>query len=213
MTKLQIRTVIVLAACILGAGLLPGQAGSEPKGTEQPEARRAELKITRARDGTFPGEVAAGEQKLVLNGAGLCEWGIFAIDLYRAALYVERKPETVAKAMAADQTMVIHLEFCRELTAAQLCEAYTASVKVNAGKDLSRHEASLQALCGAMETVKEGDAYTFLLVPEAGTKVLRNGKEVAAVPSEEFRQLFVRLYLGDKPPTSNLRKALLGAAK
>ena len=205
--------LLAIALSLVGAGLLRGQAGSDPKGGDRAESRPVETKITRAKDGTFPAEVTLQEQKLVRNGAGLCEWGIFGIDLYHAALFVETKPETVAKALAADQPMAIHLEFCRELTAAQLREAYSASVKVNTGKDLPKHEASLKVLCDAMETVKEGDAYTFLLVPEAGTKVLRNGKEVAAIPCEAFRVLFVKLYLGDKPPTADLRKGLLGGAR
>lgn len=204
---------LAVGATLSGLVLLPAQAGADPKGADRVEARSAEVKITRAKDGSFPAEVTLDGRKLVRNGAGLCEWGIFGIDLYHAALFVESKPESVAKALAADQPMAIHLEFCRELTAAQLREAYTASVKVNTGKDLPQHEASLKVLCDAMATVKEGDAYTFLLVPEAGTKVLRNGKEVAAIACEAFRVLFVKLYLGDKPPTAELRKALLGGAR
>jgi len=202
-----------MVATLFGAGLLQAQSGSDQKGSDRPNPQPVEERIIRAKDGSFPAEVTLHGHKLVRNGAGLCEWGIFGIDLYHAALFVESTPATAAKALAADQPMAIHLEFCRELTAAQLREAYSASVNANAGKDLPKHEASLKVLCDTMETVKGGDAYTFLLVPEAGTKVLRNGKVVASIPCEAFRALFVRLYLGDKPPTAALRKALLGGAK
>jgi len=198
---------------VLGSSMLSAQTGSDPKGGDKPPPVVADTRIARAKDGSFPASVTLQGSALQLNGAGLCEWGIFGIDLYHGALYVTSKPETASEALAAEQAMAVHLDFCRELTAAQLREAYTASVKVNAGKDLARYEPALKALCDAMATVKEGDAYTFLLVPEQGTKVLRNGKEVASVPCEDFRKLFVRLYLGDKPPTAELRKAMLGAAR
>ncbi len=88
--------LLAIALSLVGAGLLPGQAGSDPRGGDRAESRPVETKITRAKDGTFPAEVTLQEQKLVRNGAGLCEWGIFGIDLYHAALFVETKPETVA---------------------------------------------------------------------------------------------------------------------
>ncbi|MEY4674919.1 MAG: hypothetical protein RL148_2703 [Planctomycetota bacterium] len=207
------RGFLVSLLVAFGAMVLPAQAGTDPKGSEKPPAATPDTRVARAKDGSFPASVTLQGSSLQLNGAGLCEWGIFGIDLYHGALYVTRKPETASEALTADQAMAIHLDFCRELTAAQLREAYTASVKVNAGKDLAQYEQSLKALCDAMATVKEGDAYTFLLVPEQGTKVLRNGKEVASMPCEDFRKLFVRLYLGDKPPTAELRKAMLGAAR
>lgn len=163
------------------------------------------------RRGAFPDSLRVGDRSLLLNGTGVCEWGIFGIDLYEAALWVERRVSTSSEALASDQAMVLHLRFVRGLTAAQLGEAFAASVRANAGDRAPRHADSLRALQDAMADVARGDSYTFVCEPGKGLVIERDGRTVARIPDEGFRRLFVRLYLGDIPPTEALRDALLGS--
>jgi hypothetical protein len=44
-----------------------------------------------------------------------------------------------------------------------------------------------------------------------GLWVQRDGRLVVSIPDAEFADLFVRLYLGDKPPTRALRDGMLGS--
>lgn len=194
------------------SGPPPQRSALEASPTE-PAATEPAAKIVRDRKGEFPLEVTLAERKLVLNGSGLCEWGFLGIDLYHGALYVEKKLETAAKALKADQVLGIHLDFVCGLSTSQLREAYEASCKVNAGEDLPRYRQPLKEFTDALTAVKAGDSYTFVLIPGQGMRVLRNGKEAASIASEEFRVLFVKLYLGDNPPTAELRQGMLGAAK
>ena len=166
--------------------------------------------VVRQQEGVYGKSVTAAGKDLLLHGVGLCEWGIFGIDLYYCALYAERRMETPAQAIAADQVLVIHLDFVRKLTATQLGDAFTAATKVNVGDALPSYQKPLAALCAAMRDVAAGDSYTFVLVPQKGIEVRRNGELVTVVGDEPFRVLFQRLYLGDKPPTEDLRKGMLG---
>ncbi len=164
----------------------------------------------RGTDGRFAASLQWGGRELLCNGQGLCEWGIFGIDLYTAALYCERRATDLASALEPDQRTVFHLHFVRSLTGAQLAEAYTASTRVNAGEQFGNFAAPLQQLVAAMQTVQIGDCYTFYGEPGQGLTIARNGEQVGHVDDDAFRRLFVRLYLGDQPPTAGLRNALLG---
>jgi hypothetical protein len=158
----------------------------------------------------WPSRFGCDGLELVLQGCGLCEWGIFGIDLYHGALYVERALQTAAEGLAADQAMLIHLDFVRSLSAAQLRAAFQAAAEANGVAGVTKAQPGLVMLCEAMADVASGDGYSFLLRPGVGTTVLRNGRSVARIPGEDFRRFFVLLYLGDRPPTAALRDAMLG---
>ena len=171
------------------------------------------LAIPRSKDGRFPTAIEVDDTRLSLQGAGLCEWGFIGIDLYRCALYVEQPLQNAEDALRKDQRMVIHLDFVRELTKDQLCAAWRGSVEVNAKGDTHDYGPALQLLCDSMRDVDDGDRYSFALTPGDGMRVLHNDVECAHIADEQFRRLFVKLYLGPNPPTKALRKAMLGGAK
>lgn len=191
-----------------GPGLAEPSSGSSSlptDGSDRPLAAPA-----RSRTGVFDPTLVVRNKTLQRNGTGLCEWGIFGIDLYEAALYAERATRDLQGAQEPPQTLVFHLHFVRGLTRAQLGEAFTAATKANTGDRFADHEQALGKLVEAMQDVKSGDAYTFFCEPGTGLSVLRGGKVVATIRDEAFTRLFVQLYLGDKPPTKALRDGLLG---
>jgi hypothetical protein len=191
----------------------PNVSTAQSNGPEsvKPGSVKAEFTpIVREQEGVYGKTTAAAGKDLMLHGVGLCEWGIFGIDLYYCALYAERRMETAEQAIVGDQVLVIHLDFARKLTAAQLSEAFTAATKVNVGEAMPTYQKALATLCAAMRDVAAGDTYTFVLAPQKGIEVRRNGERVAVIGDEPFRVLFQRLYLGDKPPTQELRTGMLG---
>ena len=164
----------------------------------------------RGADGSFPAQLQWQGHTLQRNGSGLCEWGLFGIDLYVAAFYTERPVRDLAGALEPPQRTVIHLHFVRGLTKEQLCEAYTASVRANAGDRFDQFAPSLQKLLATMEGSRIDDSYTFCGAPGQGLTVYHGNRLVGSIADEEFRRLFLQLYLGDQPPTKALRDALLG---
>ena len=164
----------------------------------------------RAADGSFPERLSWAGRALLRNGTALCEWGIFGIDLYVAALYCERPVRSLAEALDPEQVVVVHLHFVRGLSAEQLGEAFTASCKVNAGERLAGFESALHRLCAAMRPVRNGGTLTFGCEPGQGVTVVHGGALVDRIEDEAFRRLFVQMYLGDHPPTAAVRDGLLG---
>lgn len=209
-TATCVTAACVTAACEdrVAAGPAPGFAAPVEEG--HLPAPVAVAVPQRAADGSFPERLAWAGRDLVRNGSGLCEWGIFGIDLYVAALYCERRVTTCADALDPEQVVVVHLHFVRSLTAEQLGEAFTASAEVNAGERLLQFEPALRRLCAAMRPVRNGDTLTFGCEPGRGVSVIHDGALVDRVGDEAFRRLFVQMYLGEHPPTAALRDALLG---
>lgn len=161
----------------------------------------------------FPDSVSAGEYRLTKNGQGLAEWGFVGIDLYWAALYIEARTSVVADIIDEQRAKQIQLYFVRALTRSQMVEAYTASVKANAGTAFPSYRKALQQLTAALKAVRVKDVLVFTYLPGTGLKVEQNGSALVTIEDVPFARLFFRLYVGEKPPTEALRKALVGSWK
>lgn len=190
--------------------VVPAREGGLEEGATASSARfEPSLRLASTED-AFPSEIRFDGAKLVLNGSGLCEWGVFGIDLYRAALYLGAPARDLDSVLETESPVVIHLHFVRSLTKDQLATAYSASVKTNTGDGFGSHEASLQELCNLLVSVDDGDSLTFVADLERRVEVLRNGSSLGFAGDRSFARLFVDLYLGDKPPTKALRRGLFG---
>lgn len=164
--------------------------------------------------GVFAREIKVGETRLIRNGAGLCEWGIFNWDVYWAALYLERPTPRPDDILDAKKAKRIHLHFSRKLSQQQMVDAYRAAFEANAGKKRQEElQASIDQLLGMMTAVKAGDSLLITYVPDAGLTVELRGKELGVIPGAEFGSLVFELYVGKKPPTKALKKGLLGPEK
>lgn len=192
-----------------GVGMRAADATTRDDASE-PDSRFDPILRPASDYGAFPARIEWDGAPLVLNGAGLCEWGFLAIDLYRAALYLDAARSDLDSILASGSRVVLHLHFLRELTREQLVEAYRASVRVNAGSELPRYAAALDGFCATLARVDAGDGLTFVVEPEGRLEVFRNGEPRGVVEDAAFASLFVRLYLGEKPPTGSLKDALLG---
>ena len=156
----------------------------------------------------FPATTEFDGKTLQLNGAALCEWGLLGFNLYRGALYVERPSRDAETLLQVDQTMLVHLHFVRKLSAAQLQDAFRASVHYQVGA-ASPLESELQSLLSWMVDVRKGDAMSFVVDSNKHLIGFVNGAPMGKIESPEFGELFVRLYLGNKPPTEALKRTSL----
>ncbi|MEM7261330.1 MAG: chalcone isomerase family protein [Planctomycetota bacterium] len=173
--------------------------------------------LTRAAEppsGMFAREIEVAEIRLIRNGAGLCEWGIFSWDVYWAALYLERPTTRFADIVDSKKTKRIHLNFSRKLSREQMVDAYRAAFEANAGKKRQAElKASIDQLLGMLTAVKAKDSLRLTYVPDVGTSLKLNGKQLGLIEGAEFGSLVFELYVGKKPPTKALKKGLLGPEK
>lgn len=156
---------------------------------------------------------AAPGQPLVLNGAGLRKRAFF--DVYAMGLYVTQKQTAAAELIALGGPKRVAIRMLRDVGAEQFTEALVDGMKDNhAEGEFKALEARVQQLSSIMVQVKEakkGMQVGLEWVPASGTRVTIDGKSVgSAIAGEDFFRALLRIWLGDKPVSADLKAGLLG---
>ena len=79
--------------------------------------------------------------------------------------------------------------------------------------DLAKLDARIKQLRVIFDTVKTakiGDVIYIDYLPGAGTRITVNGAVKGAIPGEDFNRALLRIWLGDSPADSDLKKGMLG---
>ncbi|MGI9305653.1 MAG: chalcone isomerase family protein [Gammaproteobacteria bacterium] len=147
---------------------------------------------------------------LSLNGAGVRK-KLF-ISVYIGALYVEQKSGSADEILAQTGPSRILMHFLyKKLSADKLVDAWNEGFEGNLGEAqlgaLGERIAQFNAL---FPDVVKGDVITLDYLPGQGTRMSVNDDAKGVVEGEDFHRALLRLWLGDKPATQSLKKAMLG---
>ena len=149
-------------------------------------------------------------RELVLNGGGVRKRVVFSV--YVATLYLPQKASDLAGVLAQGPRR-IRLDLLRTLSADALIDALNEGLEANnSATELAAVKTAVDQMASIMKSfgqVKEKDVVT-LDYHDGVTDVALNGEVKGAVPGEAFNQALTRVWLGDKPVQSDLKKALLG---
>jgi Chalcone isomerase-like len=154
---------------------------------------------------TLPDTVTVGSQTLVLNGMGL-RTKLF-IKVYVGGLYLEKKSGEATAIIQSDTAKRVVLHFIYgEVTRDQMVESFTDGFKANAP---GAPRAQVDQFLGALETMKKGEQLTVTYVPGTGTTLAIRGQDKLTIPGLPFAQAVFSVWLGPKPPTSDLKNGML----
>ena len=156
---------------------------------------------------TLPDTLKAGEKTLKLNGLGLRKKAVFKV--YVGGLYLESPSKDASAILAADQAKAIRMHFLRDLTKAQLVEAFQEGFEANV-KDRAPQKAAFDKMLALVPDVKEGSTLTFTYLPGKGTTLSAGSKELGVFEGKGFADAVFAIWLGPKPPSEDLKKGLLG---
>ncbi len=156
---------------------------------------------------TLPDTLKAGEKTLKLNGLGLRKKAMFKV--YVGGLYLESPSKDAGAIIAADQAKAIRMHFLRDLTKAQLVEAFQEGFEGNV-KDRAPQKAAFDKMLALVPDVKEGSTLTFAYLPGKGTTLSAGSKELGVFEGKGFADAVFAIWLGPKPPSEDLKKGLLG---
>ena len=150
---------------------------------------------------------------LKLNGAGLRSKAIFKV--YAMGLYLQDKQATPAAILAAPGPKRAHLHMLRDVDADDFSEALNEGVKDNHTeaelRSLAPRLAILTALMNEIKEAKTGLVIDLDWLPGAGTQVTIGGQARGQpIPGEDFYRGLLRIWVGDNPVSSDLKKSLLG---
>ena len=161
----------------------------------------------------IPSIVSHSDQstKLILNGAGVRTKFIF--DIYIGSLYLEKKQKTASAVYSAHGEKRISMHFLYgEVSQEKLIDGWNDGFKNNLTTDeLAKFKSQIEQFNRSFITVKKGDVINFNFIPTTGTEIIINKKSVGIVEGDMFFTALLKIWLGDKPADSGLKKAMLNS--
>ncbi|MFA7280700.1 MAG: chalcone isomerase family protein [Sterolibacterium sp.] len=156
---------------------------------------------------------ALGANELQLNGAGTRSR--FFIKVYTIALYLPEKKTTTADALSVKGAKRLHVVTLMELTAEKFADALVEGIHKNhSDAETEPLKARIEEFKNAIlsaKTANKGDVVTIDWLPESGTRLSINGKQLGKdIAGEDFYRALLRIWLGSKPAQDDLKEALLG---
>lgn len=148
---------------------------------------------------------------LVLNGAGVRTK--FVVKVYVAALYATAKTGDAAALVNSAEPRRMRLHMLRDVDSKSLDGALQDGLRDNTPKQeleaLKEPAQRLSALMASVGSAKEGDVID-LDFDAKGVSVSDNGKARGRIDDPAFARALLRVWLGENPSQSSLKKALLG---
>lgn len=157
----------------------------------------------------MPDTAQVNGRTLVLNGLGLRKK--FGVKVYVAGLYLEQNSSDPSALLKADAPKRIVMQFVRGVSKHQMTDAFTESFEDNAPDAVKIMKAEIDRFLGALDSMKDGDQMVLTYLPGAGTTLAINGKEKATIAAPAFAPVLFSVWLGPKPPNTDLKKGLLGS--
>jgi hypothetical protein len=157
-----------------------------------------------------PDTVSLGEARLVLNGAGVRSK--FFVKVYVGALYLPAVQREAARLFEVDTPVAVHLHFLHsEVEAKKLVDAWNDGFNANHdAAQLAALKARIERFNALFRTVKRGDVVRIDYTPGHGTRVAISGEERGVIEGSDFRAALLRIWLGDSPADTDLKRAMLG---
>jgi hypothetical protein len=161
----------------------------------------------------FPEHVDVHGTSLTLNGLGLRTATIFGLHVYVAAIYVVKPTSDPHAILDSTAPIQLTLHFVRALSAGTLRDAWSEGfAKEGSPQQMAPLQERLARLQSWMTDVKPGQRMTFTRVPEEGLMFAIDGTSKGTLPGDDFARAFLAIWLGEHPPTIEVKKGLLGGA-
>jgi hypothetical protein len=158
----------------------------------------------------MPDSIAAGNEVLVLNGAGI-RTKLF-IKAYVGGLYIKQKFSDASTIINADEAMAVKLHIISKLITSKRMEENTRegfnnSTNGNTAPYKDRIDAFISTF---KENIKIGDVYDIIYTPAEGTKVYKNKELKCTAKGLDFKKVLFGIWLGNKPAGKELKAGMLG---
>jgi len=154
----------------------------------------------------FPAQIELAGRRLLLNGTGARLYSVFAIEVYRAALYLEVPLRDAERILASPGPKLILARYRRDVPLRGVSAAW---------------EASFQAICGCplpapfrdwLAPLPAGAEERFLIRPGA-VRLEATGRPALELEGAEVARTLLLAWIGPQAPTEALRQGLLGLSR
>ncbi|PRC95169.1 chalcone isomerase family protein [Solimicrobium silvestre] len=159
-----------------------------------------------------PESVTISNQELVLNGAGIRTK--FSTKYAVASLYLHEKKTTVDDVIALSGSKRLCLVLMKSSSSDYFAEGFITGIRNNATREEREKVFSSMAKFGQLFSIisdfQKGDIVTIDWIPNKGIVFAINDKQLGeSINDQLFYSLFLKIWLGDHPLDSSLKRALL----
>jgi hypothetical protein len=150
---------------------------------------------------------------LYLNGIGLRAATIFQVKVYVAALYLTQPSHDAQQILASPDPKVIRLQFLHSGSKEAVQQRLRTGEMVNCGSGDCpvSAKADFERFVAAAPAVDVGDTATYFYTSK-GVRVFANDRIIGDYVNPDLARLLLAGFIGDHPPTQDLRSHLLGLA-
>jgi len=150
---------------------------------------------------------------LHLNGAGIRSK--FFFDIYIAELYMEHPSSRVNEVIqtSGDKRIVMHFLY-DEVEKEKLVDGWNEGFGNNSKAEVvATLQDRIDTFNGMFDDVKKDDTIVLDFIQDQGTMVTIAEQEKGVIPGKDFNDALLRIWLGEKPVTKDLKEKLLSYKK
>jgi Chalcone isomerase-like len=160
---------------------------------------------------TLPDEITLGGTTLKLNGMGVRTKTMLKVKVYAAGLYLATPSRDATAIIAADEPKQVVMHFLyKKVEKDKLTEAWREGFQNNSAAALPALKARLDEFCAMWPDMTSGERAVITYVPDTGTRLELNGKEVGVISGKDFADALFAVWLGAKPADAGLKEGILG---
>lgn len=163
---------------------------------------------------TFEDSVQFEGQSLPLRGLGLRKVQKFGIPIkvYVAGLYIDdAKAKTADEVLQSLKPKVIQLQMLRRVDKKSIADAFSESHDANCAPTCDKSRLQWNNFAKLLPDLMEDSKLTFtVLKDELRVDVKGRENTQGTIKSPEFSQNFLKIFMGPKPPTEQLKSGMLG---
>jgi hypothetical protein len=153
-------------------------------------------------------QMNVAEQPLILNGAGVRSK--FFMNIYVGSLYLPTKVYTLEDVLA-QPIAVIQLTITSTMaTSERMRDGITKGFETATDNDTHFIAKEIEHFTQQFAyDVVEGDQFTFVTQKGKGVSSIKNGQIQGDIAGEAFRQVLLKIWLGEESAQQSLRQAML----
>ena len=162
---------------------------------------------------SLPDTYPLAGQALVLNGLGIRTLTIFKVKVYLAGLYVAQRSRDARAILASPGPKVIVMQFLHKASKEDVEKQYREGEAKNCGNGECNpsDKGDFERLVALTPGAAVGDTLTYICT-QRGLRVLFNNKPVADIANPDLAMRILAGFIGNNPPSDDLKAHLLGAA-
>ncbi len=153
-----------------------------------------------------------GTQTLVLNGAGIREYGFLHIPVYAAALYLPTRQNSESAILAANSPSVVHMKMLRDVSREDSVKAWEVYLSANCKLPCTIISEDRQNFLKLIPDTRAGDTQSFVF-RDGGLEIFRNSNGIGAINDAVLASTVLASWIGEVPTTVALKQQLLGAGR